>query len=126
MNTRFTMIFALFLCFSSHAQVTVIRAGQLIDPDSATVLTDQEILIAGNKVTAVGKQLRRPKDAKLIDLSDKTVLPGLIDCHTHLVDGLTAVNGDPFNVVKKTAAQMVLAAVPNAEKTLLSTPRTNR
>jgi len=35
MNTRFTMIFALFLCFSSHAQVTVIRAGRLIDPDSA-------------------------------------------------------------------------------------------
>jgi imidazolonepropionase-like amidohydrolase len=101
----------------SHAQVTVIRAGRLIDPDSATVLTDQEILIAGNKVAAVGKQLRRPKDAKLIDLSDKTVLP---DCHTHLVDALMAVNGDPFNVVKKTAAQMVLAAVPNAEKTLLS------
>jgi imidazolonepropionase-like amidohydrolase len=73
-----------------------------------------------SQVTAVGKQLRRPKDAKLIDLSDKTVLPGLIDCHTHLVDALMAVNGDPFNVVKKTAAQMVLAAVPNAEKTLLS------
>jgi hypothetical protein len=98
----------------------LIRAGRLVDPDSATVLTDQEILIAGNKATAVGKQLRRPKDAKLIDLSDKTVLPGLIDCHTHLVDALMAVNGDPFNVVKKTAAQMVLAAVPNAEKTLLS------
>jgi imidazolonepropionase-like amidohydrolase len=104
----------------SNAQVTVVRAGRLIDPDSATVLTDQEILIAGNKVTAVGKQLRLPKDAKLIDLSDKTVLPGLIDCHTHLVDGLVAVNGDPFNVVKRTAAQMVLGAVPNAEKTLLS------
>jgi imidazolonepropionase-like amidohydrolase len=109
----------LFGCLS-NAQVTAIRAGRLIDPDSATVLTDQEILIFGNKVAAVGKQLRVPKDAKWIDLSDKTVLPGLIDCHTHLVDGLTAVNGDPFNVVRKTAAQIVLGAVPNAEKTLLS------
>ena len=57
-------------------QVTVVRAGRLIDPDSATMLTDQEILIVGNKVTAVGKQLRVPKDAKWIDLSDKTILPG--------------------------------------------------
>jgi imidazolonepropionase-like amidohydrolase len=97
-----------------------VRAGRLIDPDSATVLTDQQILIVGNKFAAVGKQLRVPKDAKLIDLSNKTVLPGLIDCHTHLVDGPMAVNGEPFNVVKKTAAQMVLGAVPNAEKTLLS------
>ena len=40
------------------------------------MLTDQEILIVGNKVTAVGKQLRVPKDAKWIDLSDKTILPG--------------------------------------------------
>ena len=120
MNRLFAAILGTFLCCLSNAQVTVVRAGRLIDPDSATVLTDQEILIAGNKVTAVGKQLRLPRGAKLIDLSDKTVLPGLIDCHTHLVDGLVAVNGDPFNVVKKTAAQMVLAAVPNAEKTLLS------
>src|SRR5262249_32808094 len=104
----------------SNEKVTVIRAGRLIDPDSATVLTDQEILIVGNKVAAVGKQVRAPKDTKRIDLSDKTVLPGLIDCHTHLVDGATAVNGEPFNVVKKTAAQIVLGAVPNAEKTLLS------
>jgi len=34
----------------------------------------------------VGKQLHVPKDAKWIDLSDKTVLPGLIDCHTHLLN----------------------------------------
>ena len=81
MNRRFAMIFALFLCFSSHAQVTVVRAGRLVDPDSAAVLTDQEILIVGDKVAAVGKHLSVPKDAKLIDLSDKTVLPGLIDCH---------------------------------------------
>jgi len=53
------------------------------------LLTDQEILIVGNKVSAVGRQLHVPKDAKSIDLSDKTVLPGLIDCHKHLADGMS-------------------------------------
>src|SRR5215510_14288380 len=120
MDKRFAVILATLLCCLSNAQVTVVRAGRLIDPDSATVLTDQEILIVGNNFAAVGKQLHVPKDVKWIDLSDKTVLPGLIDCHTHLVDGATAMNFDPFNVLKKTAAQIVLGAVPNAEKTLLS------
>jgi imidazolonepropionase-like amidohydrolase len=105
---------------AGNAQATVIRAGRLIDPDSATVLTDQEILIVGNKVAAVGKQLRVPKDAKWIDLSDKTVLPGLVDCHTHLADGNLVVNGEPFDALKKTASQTVLESVPNAQKTLLS------
>ena len=104
----------------SNSQVTVVRAGRLIDPDSATVLTDQEILIVGNKVAAVGKQLRVPKDAKWIDLSDRTVLPGLIDCHTHVADGNVILNGDTFDAVKKTASEIVLESVPNARKTLLS------
>ncbi|HET7207742.1 MAG TPA: amidohydrolase family protein [Terriglobales bacterium] len=101
-------------------QVTVVRAGRLIDPDSATVLTDQEIMIAAGKITAVGKKLAAPADAKWIDLSNKTVLPGLIDCHTHLADGDSIENGEPFNVLKKTASQIVLESVPNARATLLS------
>ena len=116
-------IFAMLVCaFSSidAAQVTLVRAGRLVDPDSGTALIDQVIVVDGGRIQAVGKGLAIPARAKVIDLSDKTVLPGFIDCHTHLVDGLTAVNGEPFNVVKKTAAQMVLGAVPNAEKTLLS------
>src|SRR5216684_1351757 len=113
-----TFLCGMSLCCLSNAQVTVVRAGRLIDPDSAAVLTDQEILIAGNKVTAVGKQLRLPKDAKLIDLSDKTVLPGLIDCHTHVADGQG--DGEPFNVLRKTASQIALESVPNARAMLLS------
>jgi imidazolonepropionase-like amidohydrolase len=125
MNRPFVAIFVTFLCCVSlcclsNAQVTVIRAGRLIDPDSATVLTDQKILIVGNKVSAVGKQLRVPKDAKWIDLSNMTVLPGMIDCHTHLADGNVILNGDTFDAIKKTASQIVLESVPNAQKTLLS------
>jgi len=112
------VVVALALGQSATAQVTVVRAGRLIDPDSGTVLTNQVIMIKDGKVQAVGKELALPADAKVIDLSDKTVLPGLIDCHTHVADGQS--DGEPFNVLRKTASQIALESVPNARAMLLS------
>src|SRR5215468_3652757 len=111
----------LICAFSSiaTAQVTAVRAGRLINPDSCTELSDQVIVIDGGKIQAMGKGLAIPAGAKVIDLSDKTVLPGFIDCHTHLADGKGLEGGDPFNVLKKTASQIVLESVPNARMTLL-------
>ncbi len=112
------LVFVAALVPLAAAQVTVVRAGRLIDPDSGTVLTNQVILIKDGKVQAVGKELALPADAKVIDLSDKTVLPGLIDCHTHVADGQN--DGEPFNVLRKTASQIALESVPNARAMLLS------
>src|ERR1700680_3690866 len=109
---------ALTLVQSALAQVTVVRAGRLIDPDSGTVLSNQIILIKDGKIQAVGKELALPADATVIDLSDKTVLPGLIDCHTHVADGKS--DGEPFNVLRKTASQIALESIPNARAMLLS------
>jgi imidazolonepropionase-like amidohydrolase len=106
------------ICGSMFAQVTAVRAGRLVDPDSGTVLSNQIILISGNKIQAVGPHLTIPAGANVIDLSDKTVLPGLIDCHTHVADGQS--DGDPFNVLRKTASQVALESVPNARNMLLS------
>jgi imidazolonepropionase-like amidohydrolase len=100
------------------AQVTAVRVGRLIDPDSGTVLTNQIVLIKDTKIQAVGKDLTLPSNATVIDLSDKTVLPGLIDCHTHVADGRS--DGEPFNVLRKTASQIVLESIPNARAMLLS------
>jgi imidazolonepropionase-like amidohydrolase len=109
----------LFLCTATAiAQVTAVKAGRLVDPDSGTVLTDQVILIRDHKITEVGKGLAVPAGAKVIDLSSLTVLPGLIDCHTHVADG--QVGGEPFNVLRKTASQIVLESVTNARKMLES------
>jgi imidazolonepropionase-like amidohydrolase len=112
------VVVALALVQSAVAQVTVVRAGRLIDPDSGTVLTNQVILIKDGKIQAVGRELALPADAKMIDLSDKTVLPGLIDCHTHVADGQS--DGEPFNVLRKTASQIALESIPNARAMLLS------
>jgi imidazolonepropionase-like amidohydrolase len=104
--------------------VTAIRAGHLIDTDAGTLLTDQVIVITGDKITAVGPASRAnavsiPAGAKVIDLSHETVLPGLIDCHTHLADGARDPSGDPLGYLKKTAAEVALESVPNAKVTLL-------
>ena len=114
-----TLVSFMLLCAASaSAQVIVVKAGRLVDPDSGTVLTDQTIVIRDHKIAEVGKGLAVPPGAKMIDLSSMTVLPGLIDCHTHVADG--QVGGEPFNVLRKTASQIVLESVTNARKMLQS------
>ena len=66
------------------APVTVIKAGRLIDPETGTITAQQMILIEGEKISKVGANLPIPAGAKLIDLSQLTVLPGLVDAHTHM------------------------------------------
>jgi imidazolonepropionase-like amidohydrolase len=119
MKTFACLLAVSLTCALATAQVTAIKAGRLIDPDSATVLSDQIILIRDSKIEAVGKHLTIPGDAKMIDLSQMTVLPGLIDCHTHLADGQEE-NGDPLSYFKKTSAQVAYESIPNARNMLLS------
>jgi len=116
--TLFATILWLFCAKAAFSQVTAIKAGRLIDPDTTAVLTDQVVLVRQNRIEAVGKGLAIPAGARVIDLSNMTVLPGLIDCHTHLADGHS--DGEPFNVLRKTASQIALESVPNARQMLES------
>jgi len=67
------------------ATVTAIKAGRLIDPEAGTAAINQVILIEGEKIKAVGANLPIPAGASVIDLSKMTVLPGLVDSHTHMM-----------------------------------------
>jgi imidazolonepropionase-like amidohydrolase len=80
-------------CAAQEAKSTApaevaIHAGKVLDVRTGTYLTDQIIWIEGDRIKAIGKaadiQKQLPASAKTIDLSAATVLPGLIDCHTHL------------------------------------------
>ena len=97
--------------------VTAIRAGKFIDVVAGRSLTNVIILVRGKTIEAVGSAINVPDNATIIDLSSMTVLPGLVDCHTHLAD--IAVS-EPLEVLKRTAVETAYAVIPNARLTLLS------
>jgi imidazolonepropionase-like amidohydrolase len=96
---------------------SAILAGKLIDVLSGRELAHQVILVRGTKIEAVGADLAIPKGALVIDLSRMTVLPGLVDCHTHLAD---ITSPEPLDVLKKSAVELAYATIPNARVTLLA------
>ena len=101
---------------AAQPEVVAVKAGRLVDPRAGAVVQNAVIVIEGGKVKAAGASVAIPAGAKVIDLSGYTVLPGLIDCHTHLV--ADASDADPLTELKSSAAKRAFESVPNARVTL--------
>jgi len=115
-NLLILVALLLFPISASPNQTYVIKAGRLIDGKSAEILRNVIVVVQGNKITALGQNVDIPKDAVLLDLSDKTVLPGFIDTHTHIMlDG-----GDDYgsNLYKNSMPFRAIQAVANVRKVL--------
>src|SRR5262249_47213074 len=111
------MRFAAALRAAEPPVVVAVKSGRLIDPKSGSVSSGSVILIENGRIKAVGPTVAIPAGAQVIDLSALTVLPGLMDCHTHLV-GDYVRDHDPLSDIKKTAADRAFESVPNAKATL--------
>jgi imidazolonepropionase-like amidohydrolase len=91
-----SILFALFafagISYSQTPAAVAVRAGHLFDSKTGQMLANQVVLIQGERVTDVGAadQAKIPAGAQVIDLSQATVMPGLIDAHTHMYDSLSA------------------------------------
>ncbi len=78
-------LFLILLTFTVFGQRTIIHCGNLIDGKSNDVQAHMTLIVEGNKITRVEKGFSKPLSTdKLIDLSNKTIMPGLIDLHVHL------------------------------------------
>ncbi len=96
--------------------LVALKGATLLDGAGGAPLRDAVVLISGDRIQAVGAQLPIPPDARVIDLGSVTLLPGLIDCHTHIA------YGDPIDyyesLIRKSHVDYAVAAHVYARRTL--------
>jgi imidazolonepropionase-like amidohydrolase len=102
----------------AQEKTTAIRAGMLIDGTGAEPLKNAVVLVQGERIIKVGAGLAIPPGAEVIDLGGKTVLPGFIDCHTHI----TSQNGSERTIDRAsgTGADFSLVGAINAKRMLMA------
>ena len=100
-----------------RAETTVVRAARLFDGTGA-VLSPATVIVEGKRIAAVGEALAVPEGARVIDLGDATITPGLIDLHTHLTDRF-GVHWEEA-LVTTTPPEAALWGAKNARDTLMA------
>ena len=85
-SVALALLLGAFAASGAAAGTTYVQAGRLVDVETGTVRKGQCVTITDERITAVAKCSTPPKDATVIDWRKYTVLPGLIDLHTHLAD----------------------------------------
>jgi imidazolonepropionase-like amidohydrolase len=100
---------------AKHA--VVLHAARLLDVAGGKVVAPGEVLIEGDRIVAVGTTVSRPAGAEVIDLGDKTLMPGLIDVHVHL---FLHPGAEDLQTVQESVPQRVLIAADAAKLDLMA------
>ena len=95
----------------------VLHAARLLQVDTGTLITPGEVLIEGERIRAVGASVDHPQGAKIIDLGDTTLLPGLIDAHVHL---FLHPGAEDLQTVEESVTWRVILAEQAAKADLLA------
>ncbi|HJM48177.1 MAG TPA: amidohydrolase family protein, partial [Candidatus Marinimicrobia bacterium] len=102
----------------AQSNLTVIKAGRLIDGKGTKPLIPAMVLLDGKTIIKVAKKIKIPKDVKIIDLGEATLLPGLIDLHTHLCSK-PGIHWED-ELLRSNPAEAALWGAHNAKLTLLA------
>jgi imidazolonepropionase-like amidohydrolase len=95
----------------------VLHAARILDVAGGTVLSPGEVLVQGDRIVAAGREVPRPAGVMAIDLGDTTLMPGLIDVHTHL---FLHPGAEDLQTVEESVPQRTLMAAKAAEADLLA------
>jgi imidazolonepropionase-like amidohydrolase len=95
----------------------VLHAAHLLEVDTGRVITPGEILVDGERITAVGSAVSHPSGAQVIDLGDTTLLPGLIDAHVHL---FLHPGAEDLQTVEESVPQRTVLAILAAKDDLMA------
>jgi imidazolonepropionase-like amidohydrolase len=118
---RLTAVLLFFWATQLCAETILIKAGKLIDVRNGRVLTGQAILIDGERIKEVGANIQTPAGARVIDLGKSTVLPGMIDNHTHVLlqADVTAADYDE-QLLKQSIPYRAIQATVSVKTALLN------
>jgi imidazolonepropionase-like amidohydrolase len=101
----------------ASARTVVLHAARLLDIQNGRLVSPGEVLVQGERIVEVGPAVRRPQDAEVVDLGDRTLLPGLIDAHVHL---FLHPGAEDLQTVQESVPQRTIAATLAARDDLLA------
>jgi imidazolonepropionase-like amidohydrolase len=110
-------VFAAAIAHAQQPTSIVLHAARLLQVDTGTLLRPGEILIEADRIRAVGTSVDHSQGAKIIDLGDVTLLPGLIDAHVHL---FLHPGAEDLQTVQESVPQRTLIAAQAAKADLLA------
>jgi imidazolonepropionase-like amidohydrolase len=121
MSRPLTLLLTLLCGAAAQAQPPirpiVLHAARLLDVESGRMLAPGEILVAGERIAEIGSSVTHPAGAEIIDLGDRTLLPGLIDAHVHL---FLHPGAEDLQTVQESVPQRTLTAVLAARDDLMA------
>jgi imidazolonepropionase-like amidohydrolase len=97
-------------------QAVVLHAARLFNAASGTIIAPGEVLIRGERIVEVGTKVSRPAGAEVIDLGDRTLMPGMIDAHVHL---FLHPGAEDLQTVRESVPERTLMAASNARADLM-------
>ncbi len=102
-------------------KITILKAAHLFDGKSDQVVSPGVVVVQDGKITAAGARVQEPAGAEVIDLGNATLIPGLIDAHTHLTnEGSADWKKDELDRFKKPIPQVAIEATEFARRTLMA------
>ena len=95
----------------------VLHAARMLDVETGVMLTPGELRVEGDRIVEAGPAVARPADAEIIDLGDRTLLPGLVDAHVHL---FLHPGAEDLQTVQESVPQRTIAATLAARDDLMA------